>query len=633
MAEKNVVPQKYVFHDRRDPDPVNKDIDTSDEELDNAAIQQRQKEQEVIPPQELAVQPILLPLKDRVQAVIDAHLPKMDQIVDQMEKVSITPISYLQASDQMAKIQNLEVGESKVRAEFDVKLKEILDLVLAKNDDQIKAYAKALEDQAKLHKDTTVEKETQLNLAKNIAQRYKKSLPMPKFVKRPDNLNPQRLLPREVKTAAGQFDPADERANFNHMWSKLCAFGESNFYNEEEYKMALQFILEGDAYDTFRQMMEDERSLEYIINHYAQIYGKKRSAAKDNLALDQFVRKKNEPIDICMHRALIPIDRLQHIYSKEHWPEQRKTLQRIILTQVISRDTCRHLRLEEEDAIEKTGLRIDIDKLIEIVRRYETFHDKVPSKEVVAPFQAASGGLIYNVEHLQNENRELKKQKYSKEDKVNEIYEILATATRPYKNEGKSRDLRESRRSERFSGQRDARQSSFDKNRSLTPVPNAISYKKQATPPPLPPSLVKRREERQRSQSLNRTSRSSTPYRPPSSSLDRQTSTDRQREYRPYNRDQSGQRQQYSRDRQRPRSRTPSRTRGYEGRQNYGNRYPSRSPQRTARSPSRYPERTEQTEQRRKSRYDQHPQQGAPSFDKSVILNINGADSADNLKN
>ena len=252
---------------------------------------------------------------------------------------------------------------------------------------------------------------------------------------------------------------------------------------------------------------------------------------------------------------------------------------------------------------------------------------------MVAPFQAASGGLIYNVEHLQNENRELKKQKYSKEDKVNEIYEILATATRPYKNEGKSRDLRESRRSERFSGQRDARQSSFDKNRSLTPVPNAISYKKQATPPPLPPSLVKRREERQRSQSLNRTSRSSTPYRPPSSSLDRQTSTDRQREYRPYNRDQSGQRQQYSRDRQRPRSRTPSRTRSYEGRQSYGNRYPSRSPQRTARSPSRYPERTEQTEQRRKSRYDQHLQQGAPSFDKSVILNINGADSADNLKN
>ena len=649
MAEGNIAPPKYDFKGHRDPDNVI-DVDTSDEEIDDNTVQRRVQEQNEIPPQQVAVQPIALPQEDQVQALIDTHLPKMDQIVEQMQQVTISPMTYLQHTDQIAKIQSLEVGESKLRAEYDEKLKKLLDLILANDNDQLKEFAKTLDDQAKEQKAITTAKETQLTAAQSIAGKYKKSLPLPKTLNKPDNLPPQRLLPREILSAAGRFNPSEDRANFNQMWSKLCAFGESNYYDEDEYKTALQYVLDGDAYDTFRQMMEDDRDLKYIINHFAQIYGKKRSAARDNFDLDTFVRRKNEPIDTCMHRALIPIDRLQHTYPKEHWPEQRKTIQRIILSQVISPDTVRHIRLEEEDALEKTGVRIEIDKLIELAKKYETFHNRIPSKEVVVPFQAASGGLLYNVEHLQNENKELKKQKYDRENKVEKIYEILATTARPFKNEGRSRD-RESRSRERFSSQKDARRSSFDKNRNLTPepppTPTMVTYKKRDVPPPRPPSLDRRRDKRQRSQSGERTSRAPTPFRSYSNTSFGNPASNRPQSYRSPFRDQNYQRGRYPYDRDRRRSRSQSRDRGYDRQSrdrsrdrqrrytpdNRRYRYPSPSPQRRPRSSERPTERYSRSDSRKRERYDYDSQQGNPSFDKSVILNINGANSAENLKN
>ena len=191
MAEGNIAPPKYDFKGHRDPDDVI-DVDTSDEEIDDNTVQRRVQEQNEIPPQQVAVQPIALPQEDQVQALIDTHLPKMDQIVEQMQQVTISPMTYLQHTDQIAKIQSLEVGESKLRAEYDEKLKKLLDLILANDNDQLKEFAKTLDDQAKEQKAITTAKETQLTAAQSIAGKYKKSLPLPKTLNKPDNLPPQR---------------------------------------------------------------------------------------------------------------------------------------------------------------------------------------------------------------------------------------------------------------------------------------------------------------------------------------------------------------------------------------------------------------------------------------------------------
>ena len=161
MAEGDIIPTKYDFAGHRDPDNVI-DVDTSDEEIDDNTAQRRVQEQKEIPPQQVAIQHIALPQEDQVQALIDTHLPKMDQIVEQMQQVTISPMTYLQHTDQIAKIPSLEVGESKLRAEYDEKLKKLLDLILANDNDQLKEFAKTLDDQAKEQKAITTAKETQL---------------------------------------------------------------------------------------------------------------------------------------------------------------------------------------------------------------------------------------------------------------------------------------------------------------------------------------------------------------------------------------------------------------------------------------------------------------------------------------
>jgi hypothetical protein len=134
---------------------------------------------------------------------------------------------------------------------------------------------------------------------------------------------------------------------------------------------ALRYILQGDAYDTFLSFEQSNETLTNIIEYFGKIYTPKRSLNVHRHEVHHFVRKKDESFEIAMLRCLVAIDRLKILYLPQNWPEARINLRRNILTQIITEDTRRYIRMEEDDILEKHGLPIDLDALILMAHKYE----------------------------------------------------------------------------------------------------------------------------------------------------------------------------------------------------------------------------------------------------------------------
>ena len=177
----------------------------------------------------------------------------------------------------------------------------MLELVIQKDEKATKAYIEELEVQKKEHIQKGNTLQTGVSEAHKIACKYKIVLAKPKLTPPPQgvNLNPQRTSPREIISVTGKFDPHEEKADFNQIWNKLTAYGQLNYFEENDYKTALTYILQNEAYDALTSMTEEAQPLDYIIDYFAKVYGKKRSLNRDRQAVDNFSRKKNEPLDIC----------------------------------------------------------------------------------------------------------------------------------------------------------------------------------------------------------------------------------------------------------------------------------------------------------------------------------------------
>ena len=585
-------------------------------------------------------------LNQTVQNQIHNKNNKMEELAKQLKTLQITDgnpqVRYLQHDEQITKIQNLEIAENQTKAEIKDVLKTVLDLILHRDEDAIKEYMNKLENEKAEHIERSKSIVQGVSAANKVAKKYKTSLATPLFTEAPERvtLNPQRTSPREIITVTGKFNPHEHKADFNQMWNKLTSYGQLNYFTEEDYITALTYILEGDAYEALTSMTEESQSLQYIINYFAKVYGRKRSINKDRTAVDNFTRFKDEPLEICMHRSLIAIDRLRHLHSPEAWPEIRDIFRRNILTQMISEKTKRHIQIEENKILEKTGLHIDIDKLIDIAQEFELFHGEIPHKDVSTIFKAASGGFTEDITGMRNELQHFKKSKNEQKNQITEIVQDLITnPARIYKNEGKTDIQKERRRFDSSSAQRNARQNSFDRARDIPKetqtTPTHVTYRRPESTP-RPPSLQRHD---------TRPFRSPSPYSPPKLTQNNQTFTSPYRQgrdenrntngnkyprYQRYNRSQSGSRTDPRRS-DRYRSTSRQRQQSFE-RRNYSNDNRGRSNSRSNnsnryRTDSTFRYRNRSNESRRPSR-DRDYRRSAENtgFNRSVLVHINKAE-------
>lgn len=267
------------------------------------------------------------------------------------------------------------------------KLIAIIESVSTQNETLLKQTTKEILANLQLTEHKLETKQQQKTKAEKIANKYRTSLQLPNYLPPPESYQctPERTSPTSILEAVGKFNPLDPNANFKRTWSKLLIFGQSHFYKEKEYLYALTIITEGTAYDTIETLIENDQTLPNIIDYFAKVFTKKRSLMEDQLQIDQFSRRPNEPLDVCMYRSLILIERLQHLHSEQAWPEIRDHMRKQILMKSVSKDIMTQIQLDETTATQETGLHVTIDQLIESATKKEWAADLIPTKDKPDP--------------------------------------------------------------------------------------------------------------------------------------------------------------------------------------------------------------------------------------------------------
>ena len=285
---------------------------------------------------------------------------------------------------------------------------------------------------------------------------------------------------KELLMVTGYFDPSDKESDFKHVWHKLLDYGKSENYGETHYMQALGAVLKKEAYETFCDFKQTERSLTEILEHFAIVYTKKRTIGDAKMAVDNFTRKKGESILACMNRTLLVVDRLKIHYDQAAWPQMQQQMRRHILMQVIKEETKRHIQMEEDYITETTGLPYDFDNLIRKADNYERYNNAVPETDIQTVFKVASGGLIQKKSKSPEQQLQHLKKEQMLETRLStlqarlENIEANAMEPRTFKFEGRKDQARESRSRERDARQRQSRDSSLNKGRNFEEKRNLL---------------------------------------------------------------------------------------------------------------------------------------------------------------
>jgi hypothetical protein len=319
-----------------------------------------------------------------------------------------------------------------------------------------------------------------LQNARKVTKYYETPINKPAYPTVHDQTINVRVNLKEIAIQTGFFDPADKTHDFKHIWQKLLKYGSRNDYQESHYMEALGSILKNEAYETFMEFEETGKSLEEILDYFANVYTKKRSLADDRKAVDEFTRRKGENIQGCMGRAILAIDKLRHLYGTQGWPALRQSMRQNILMQVVKEDTKRAVQMEIDHVYEDTGMPYDFEKLIQFAERYERNHNTAPKDEMTTVFKVASGGL-----HSKKDNKSpnpTEQLSHLKKDQMlqktldtiqTKLATLEANEARFYKNEGRPERSRDSRRNERDSRSRERRSSTYDRNRQMDKTASA----------------------------------------------------------------------------------------------------------------------------------------------------------------
>jgi len=523
----------------------------------------------------------------------------VDQLAVQMGQINlqdaIRPPDYLPSNEQVQRIHHIELQEQKASADTAKHMYRILNALIENQPEAVNLIPlrDSLGRQAQVAAQTANDKLTSLRKAQTVVNYYKSPIQKPVFLPVPDDYRKtfHRTSPKEIMSVTGTYDPKNGNADFQHIWSKLIGYGQANYFNEQEYKDALRYILQGDAYDTFLSFEQTNQTFHYMIEYFGQVYMKKRTRDADRQAVDKFARLKDEPLEVCMHRSQVAIDRLRHLHRDTEWPEARKAMRRNILTQVITDETRKYIQMEEDETLESMGYTYDLETLIRMASKYEKLHNKAPKKELSTVFQVASGGLVDDPQKLKNELLHLKKENFSDKNLLRELVtELIANPAMPRR--FSSTEGRETRRSSRDDDRRNQRRDSFNASRKMevdtSPLlPNTPSTQLQSShaynkniefpprsprPPSQPPPDFRQQPQMGNLNTRPNPGRSPSPFqsgqRPDNRDFnrpDRQMQSQAQRQVRPYSRDR-----QYSQERVRQQSQERART-PYQQRNYYNN--------------------------------------------------------------
>ena len=400
------------------------------------------------------------------------------------QKKSLEPV-YLTPHEQFLKLNNDELKKSKQNSDL---LSSVSELVIKqaqiRPDRDTITLANNLLKQSLQYRDESIQLERGIKKAQTVVNHYKQSIPKPQVY----NTGDTTINIRDIISLTGYFDPEKNGSEFRHIWMKLYDFGLNLQFSELQYTQALSAILKNEAYDAFCDLRERKAPLDEILEYFITIYGNRRSIVSDKTALDNFSRKKNEPIRNCIEKCKMVVDRLRHTYPEASWPEMRIFLLKQTILQLVLPETKAYITSKENHILETTGFHFPIDQFVITIDEYETLHNKMPKFDMQSGKASAAAkfqddNLLSQVSHLKQEQK--KAQLLEKENET--LKEILsANYTRNFKNSDRPDRSRERRKEELEQRRQTSRSSSIDRARQIstaeppkTSPPVSVAFKDQ----------------------------------------------------------------------------------------------------------------------------------------------------------
>ena len=381
--------------------------------------------------------------------------------------------TYLSSQEQFLKQQNDDVKKAKQTVKLLTSVSELMARQAEQNKDKdFIVLARNLLAESKTYKDEGTQLELGIQKAQKVVKHYNQSIPTPTFYDSRHDINIQF---RDIISLTGYFDPSKNGSEFRHVWMKLYDYGQSQKFAADHYTQALSAILKGEAYEAFVELREKQSSLEDILKYLTTIYGSKRSITADRTALENFYRKRNEPIKNCFERCKLVIDKLRYTYPEASWTEMRVFLIKQTLLQLILPETKNYVVTKENHILETTGFHLPLDQLITTINTFESINSKIPSHDLSLNTKHIPTGKqldpdllmtqVANLKQVENKSLQLEQENNFLKDLISANY------TRSYKNDDKTESSKEKRKTTFERNRSASRDRALQKNRQISPEP------------------------------------------------------------------------------------------------------------------------------------------------------------------
>ena len=222
--------------------------------------------------------------QDSLGSLIDGlnriNIPKTESVSTLPPLRPTLPPTYVPLEQQTIQMHQKSIEDTLERANM---MQTMMKLMLSQRSNTAEdistdfdRLARQMADDIQLTKQRAEEKSEGMKKAHKIVEYYKTPIQKPPSMELV-NTERTRVNLRELIMVTGYFDPQDKDSDFKHVWHKLLDYGQINNYGETHYMTALGAILKKEAYDTFCDFKQTDRSLEEILEYFATVYTKKRT--------------------------------------------------------------------------------------------------------------------------------------------------------------------------------------------------------------------------------------------------------------------------------------------------------------------------------------------------------------------
>lgn len=229
--------------------------------------------------------------------------------------------------------------------------------------------------------DSTADK---LETSDKLRQVYEAKLRMPPLSVY-NTTDPDLLKAKNVLAAVSIFDPDKNKdQDFTSTWNEILRYTRGHALSEQNYIDLLFYVLKGSPRQDLLEMTNNfQTSLSGILDHFYDIYCKRRTMEDDVSALRTFTRKANEGIRECMARAKHQVAKLRQTTMLLHgsYTESENAILQSILFAVLLPPTRAAIEMERRQR-QKYGAASSLDVLTQFVIDYETAHQQIPSQDI-----------------------------------------------------------------------------------------------------------------------------------------------------------------------------------------------------------------------------------------------------------